>query len=732
MKTRITLGLLPAMLFGFALNSFSQLVITDKTNYVTWEQMLLANEINESGEPFAEDLGYNLDLLDPMNLNSPDSIAYTLGIENYEYSRYQLGTIISQSGMGLHMMWAPRIKQMAAMITDPNFDGSNTGGTPNGFKEDDVLMGMIMHFGHGAHQMPPQNAWPQFAEFSGGDPNLPQAIQPNFAMDFSSLHWDRSKMIMELNPAAMGQTMMKQYLWAQDMLSAFHDSDDAGIDADGIITPDSVNGKFDPMNNVYLGGDGADGFIGQVLTAEAVNKTMFMVQQLAYDGSSLGMIDLMNYDPANGIQYFPHTIAVTEGAVGTMLPPELATKTVTDASSHLMDQVSMLWATASFMNMMNPMDTSDAAHFAYKSVFDGDPFPNAMSVTGTAGPFDLMMGTSMAIMMNVMAMHHDSVNMVMVNQSTLNSAGMPVLGNKVDMLSSTYAVVSMALASDEFMGMPPSAMAMMALNDQATFMMSNMQDTDGGFFMNYTIGTGADSSSKSLMATASGIRALYTAFDATGNMAYRTAADNAYNYLINSLYDASEMVFKETPTAVQTTYTPRKVAMISAAMRTASMVGGKTNAPMIYTRFFKVIGGGMQLAEAGATGETGGDSDGDGVPSVLDGDAKMPYIFATTAVYDFTTSIQDLSKSLPNLNLQNVPNPANGVTDIKFNLEDATDVTIEIYGMDGKLIEVLTKQGYAAGGNTVKWNTENLKSGIYMYRLSTSQGAAVKRAVVMK
>ena len=111
MKKRITLVLLPAILLGFALNSFGQLVITDQTNYVTWEQMLLANEINESGEPFAEDLGYDLDLLDPMNLNSPDSISYTLGIENYEYSRYQLGTIVSQSGMGLHMMWAPRINK---------------------------------------------------------------------------------------------------------------------------------------------------------------------------------------------------------------------------------------------------------------------------------------------------------------------------------------------------------------------------------------------------------------------------------------------------------------------------------------------------------------------------------------------------------------------------------------------------------------------------------------------
>ena len=56
-------------------------------NYRTADQMILANEINESGEPFAEALGYDLDLLDPAVPGSPETVAYTLGIENYEYSR---------------------------------------------------------------------------------------------------------------------------------------------------------------------------------------------------------------------------------------------------------------------------------------------------------------------------------------------------------------------------------------------------------------------------------------------------------------------------------------------------------------------------------------------------------------------------------------------------------------------------------------------------------------------
>ena len=79
--------------------SQAQVEVTSTDNFSTRDQMLLANEINESGEPFAEAQGYDLDLLDPMDLNNPDSIAYTLGIENYEYSRYQLGTVISRYGI---------------------------------------------------------------------------------------------------------------------------------------------------------------------------------------------------------------------------------------------------------------------------------------------------------------------------------------------------------------------------------------------------------------------------------------------------------------------------------------------------------------------------------------------------------------------------------------------------------------------------------------------------------
>ncbi len=48
---------------------------------------------------------------------------------------------------------------------------------------------------------------------------------------------------------------------------------------------------------------------------------MFLRQRTCYDGTDLGAIDLATYDPANGIQYFPHAVAVSEGEISPDLPP---------------------------------------------------------------------------------------------------------------------------------------------------------------------------------------------------------------------------------------------------------------------------------------------------------------------------------------------------------------------------------------------------------------------------
>ncbi len=716
--------------------ALSQVQITNTSVYYTAEQMLLANEINESGEPYAEALGYNLDDLDPMVANQPDSIAYTLGIDNYEYSRYQLGTIISRSGMGLHMMWAPIVRKMAAMEGD-DFDGKFTM-APNGFKEDDELMKTIMHFSMLSNHTPPGNPWPQFAEFISGDPHLPQAVDADhFAWeDFSTLRWDRTKMDKTLNPAAMGQALMKQYLWAQDMLSAFHDGQDNGIDADGTVSPDYAdNPHFDPNNDVYFGGDALDGFIGQVLTAEAINKVAFLLNALAFDGSSLGAVNPMTYNPFEGVKYFPHKIAVSEGAVAPMLPPRLNGMSVTDAGSDLFDQFSILWGTLNFKNMMDPDNSSDAAHLAYKEVFDGDPFPPAMSVSGTPGPYDLMKGASKVILQNVLYMHYNRRGRTFVDRVEVDN-GTVEQGRHISTINAAYTIVGLEKFIEEFAGSDLADLARKAVFSQANFILRKLRDRNGTYFNGYTLGHGVDRSEKSVASQAGAVRGLYAAYQVTGRRIYLRAANQAYQILKRKYYVASAQGFRTTLGEKVATYTPFNFAVLAGALREANLVGGQPDAPAIYVRFFTRVGNSMQLSEAQATGETGGDSDGDGIPYIPEQKDQLPPVFATSANYDLGES-QSSDVRVPFAGrafagLRNFPNPFNPSTQISFKINKAGNYKLRIYDVLGQEVHVLLNKYLEKGDYQVKFNASHLSGGIYFYQLKGSGITQVRKLFLLK
>jgi len=727
MKTTITLFL--SLLLAVPVLQ-AQVVVTSTDYFSTRDQMLLANEINESGEPFAEALGYDLDLLDPMVLNQPDSTSYTLGIENYEYSRYLLGTVISRSGIGLHMMWAPVITEMAAMEPD-DYDGSFTGGVPNGFKEDDKLMQTIMHFGMLANQMAPMNPWPQFADFEGGDPHLPQPVAPDFNMDFSSLRWDRDLMDKTLSPGAMGQSLMKQYLWAQDMLGSFHDSLDNGITPDGILSPDSVGSpNFDPFNNIYYGGSSLDGFIGQVLTAEAINKTKFLISSLAYDGTELGMVDPATYDPANGIKYFPHRIAVTESPVADMLPPKASELLVTDASSDLFDQLSYLWGTLNYKNMMDPDNNSDDTHLAYHTVFDGNPFPAPMSQTGMPGPFDLMKGTSKVIFMNLMAMHFDMANGTFVNTSGLSN-GVPQPGDEISTLEAGYIIMVLAKMNEEFAGAPLEQMSLDALNAQSTFLINNLKDSDGSYFNGYVLNQGPDTSPKTSTSQAAAIRGLYAAYALTANTDYLDAANEAYNFLILNYYVAGQHAFKTELDNDLAIYTPLNFAVVAGGLREAALLGGHTEAATIYTRFFKKVANVMQLAEFHMTGEIGNDSDGDGIPYLPEQSDQLPPIFAAEAQLNFEATGINNIQDQNNFDVMIYPNPVNSNATIGINIEKSSRVTIEAIDFTGKRVQTILDRQLTEGEFKTSWNVSELAAGIYYVRiLVEGSGVNTKKVIV--
>jgi hypothetical protein len=292
--------------------------------------------------------------------------------------------------------------------------------------------------------------------------------------------------------------------------------------------------------------------------------------------------------------------------------------------------------------MMDPNNSSDAPHLAFKEVFDGDPFPAPMAQTGVPGPFDLMMGTSKVIFMNLMAMHWDMANGSFVNTSGL-AEGMPQPGNEISTLNAGYITMVLALMKEEFEGTPLEQMALDALNAQSSFIVNSLKDPTGGFYNGYTLNVGPDNEAKTAVSQAAAARGLYAAYALTGNADYLNAANDAYAFLMDNYYVAGQMAFKTEQDSDQAIYTPFNFAVIAGGLREASLVGGHTEAATIYTRFFKKVANTMQLAEFDPSGETGDDSDGDGIPFLPQQPDQLAPVWAAQATLDITTYEQQVS-----------------------------------------------------------------------------------------
>jgi len=74
------------------------------------------------------------------------------------------------------------------------------------------------------------------------------------------------------------------------------------------------------------------------------------------------------------------------------------------------------------------------------------------------------------------------------------------------------------------------------------------------------------------------------------------------------------------------------------------------------------------------------------------------------------------------------PNPVKDYTNFSFNLNEVADVSISIYNLPGKLISyVFSETNKAPGDYKIKWNTSNVKTGLYICRLTINNKIYTRR-----
>jgi hypothetical protein len=99
-----------------------------------------------------------------------------------------------------------------------------------------------------------------------------------------------------------------------------------------------------------------------------------------------------------------------------------------------------------------------------------------------------------------------------------------------------------------------------------------------------------------------------------------------------------------------------------------------------------------------------------------------------------TSGITQTSNNIPgSFKLhQNYPNPFNPVTKIRFDIPQASQVTLKIYDIAGREVMTVTKAKLAAGSYSYSWDAGRFASGVYFFRLSTEEYSDIKKMLLVK
>jgi hypothetical protein len=105
--------------------------------------------------------------------------------------------------------------------------------------------------------------------------------------------------------------------------------------------------------------------------------------------------------------------------------------------------------------------------------------------------------------------------------------------------------------------------------------------------------------------------------------------------------------------------------------------------------------------------------------------------------FDFSgivVGMEDNFKSTPkNFTLfQNYPNPFNPTTTIEYDLPKASQVKIEIYNLLGKKIKTILDENKDAGNHKFVFNSNNLASGVYFFRIQAGKYSNSKKMILLR
>ena len=81
---------------------------------------------------------------------------------------------------------------------------------------------------------------------------------------------------------------------------------------------------------------------------------------------------------------------------------------------------------------------------------------------------------------------------------------------------------------------------------------------------------------------------------------------------------------------------------------------------------------------------------------------------------------------------QNYPNPFNPETTIKFSIPSTQDVNLSVYNMLGQRVVTLFNGELQGGSHIAKWHAGDIASGVYIYKLTSSNKTITQKMLLLK
>ncbi len=120
------------------------------------------------------------------------------------------------------------------------------------------------------------------------------------------------------------------------------------------------------------------------------------------------------------------------------------------------------------------------------------------------------------------------------------------------------------------------------------------------------------------------------------------------------------------------------------------------------------------------------------INDTFNGDWSDTFHFRTIGLTDVADTDEKFSEEIITFSLQNFPNPFNQSTTIEFDLPRSSYVKLSVVNTLGEEVASLINKELLPGKYRETFNANNLSTGVYFYRLQTSEGSILKKMMFLR